>query len=119
VASGQRLYENKYGCNGCHSIGPDGGKVGPALDRAGFRLNGTWVYRWLKNPQAMNAETRMPALGMSDADAKAVTLYLTTLKGETADDAAAAPAAAAVEASEAKKPAEKKPAEKKPAEKKK
>jgi mono/diheme cytochrome c family protein len=119
VAYGQRLYENKYGCNGCHSIGPDGGKVGPALDRAGFRLNGTWVYRWLRNPQAMNAETRMPALGLSDADAKAVTLYLTTLKGENADDAAEAPAAAVAEATEEKKPAEKKPAEKKPAEKKK
>jgi mono/diheme cytochrome c family protein len=94
VALGQRLYENKYGCNGCHSIGPDGGKVGPALDRAGFRLNGTWVYRWLKNPQAMNAETRMPALGLSDSDAKAVTLYLTTLKGETSEDETATPAAA-------------------------
>ena len=76
VELGQRLYENKYGCNGCHSIGADGGKVGPALDRAGFRLNGTWIYRWVKNPQAMKPETRMPALGLSDADAKAVTMYL-------------------------------------------
>jgi mono/diheme cytochrome c family protein len=88
---GQRLYENKYGCNGCHKIGDDGGLVGPALDRAGFRLNGTWVYRWLRNPQVMNAETRMPALGLSDADAKAVTLYLTTLKGETSEDEAETP----------------------------
>ena len=80
VELGKRYYEDKYGCNGCHAIGGEGGKVGPALDRAGFRLNPTWVYRWLKNPQAMNAETRMPALGLSDADAKAVTMYLTTLR---------------------------------------
>jgi mono/diheme cytochrome c family protein len=113
VALGQALYEDKYGCNGCHSIGDDGGKVGPALDRAGFRLNGTWVYRWLKNPQAMNAETRMPALGLSDADAKAVTLYLTTLKGDTSEDEAEAPAEAPPEAAAEKKPADKKPAEKK------
>jgi len=113
VALGQVLYEEKYGCNGCHSIGPDGGKVGPPLDRAGFRLNGTWVYRWLKNPQAMNAETRMPALGLSDADAKAVTLYLTTLKGETSEDEAEAPAEDPPEPTTEKKPAEKKPAEKK------
>jgi len=93
VALGQRLYENKYGCNGCHSIGDDGGKVGPALDRAGFRLNGTWVYRWLKNPQAMNQETRMPALGLSDADAKAVTLYLTTLRGAKPEEPTEATAA--------------------------
>ena len=82
---GKRLYANKYGCNGCHSVGEEGGKVGPALDRAGFRLNGTWVYRWVKNPQAMKPETRMPALGLSDADAKAVVLYLGTLRAPKAE----------------------------------
>ena len=87
VELGQRLYENKYGCNGCHSLGAEGGKVGPALDRAGFRLNGTWIYRWLKNPQAMKPETRMPALGLSDADAKAVTMYLGTLRAPAQPDA--------------------------------
>ncbi|HLZ34689.1 MAG TPA: c-type cytochrome [Nitrospira sp.] len=83
--TGKRLYSNKYGCNGCHSIGEEGGKVGPALDRAGFRLNGTWIYRWVKNPQAMKAETRMPALGLSDQDAKAVTMYLGTLRAPKAE----------------------------------
>lgn len=86
---GKRLYSNKYGCNGCHRIGEEGGKVGPALDRAGFRLNGTWVYRWVKNPQAMKPDTRMPALGLSDADAKAVTMYLSTLRAPRADEAVA------------------------------
>ncbi len=86
---GKRLYVNKYGCNGCHAIGEEGGKVGPALDRAGFRLNGTWVYRWLKNPQAMKPETRMPALGLSDADAKAVTVYLGTLRATKTEEVAA------------------------------
>lgn len=85
VEHGKRLYSNKYGCNGCHSIGTEGGKVGPALDRAGFRLNGTWIYRWVKNPQAMKPETRMPALGLSDADAKAVTMYLGTLRAPKPD----------------------------------
>jgi len=89
IELGKRLYQNKYGCNGCHSIGEEGGKVGPALDRAGFRLNGTWIYRWLKNPQAMKAETRMPALGLSDADAKAVTTYLGTLRAPKAEEAPA------------------------------
>ena len=77
---GKQLYLTKYGCHGCHKIGEEGGKVGPALDRAGFRLNPTWVYRWLRNPQAMKADTRMPNLGLNDADAKAVALYLKTLR---------------------------------------
>jgi mono/diheme cytochrome c family protein len=85
---GKRLYVNKYGCNGCHAIGDEGGKVGPALDRAGFRLNATWIYRWLKNPQAMKPETRMPALGLSDADAKAVTMYLGTLRAAKIEEVA-------------------------------
>lgn len=82
---GQRLYKNKYGCNACHRIGEEGGGVGPALDRAGFRLNPTWVYRWVKYPQAMKPETRMPNLGLSDQDAKAVTMYLATLKAPRPD----------------------------------
>ena len=117
VAYGQRLYENKYGCNGCHSIGPDGGKVGPALDRAGFRLNGTWVYRWLKNPQAMNA-------GNQDAGARAQRCRCQGRDAvpddvERGDNLRMRPRPqlqAAAEAPAEKKPAEKKlQAEKKPA----
>jgi mono/diheme cytochrome c family protein len=89
VELGKRLYSNKYGCNGCHSLAGEGGRVGPALDRAGFRLNGTWIYRWVKNPQAMKPETRMPALGLSDADAKAVTAYLGTLRAPRTEEAPA------------------------------
>jgi mono/diheme cytochrome c family protein len=85
VERGKRLYENKYGCNGCHNLAGEGGKIGPALDRAGFRLNATWIYRWLKNPQAMDTHTRMPALGLNDADAKAVTMYVATLRAPKAD----------------------------------
>ncbi len=77
---GKRLYVDKYGCNGCHSLNDVGGLVGPALDRAGFRLNGTWIYRWIKNPQSFKKHTRMPNLGVSDADAKALTYYLDTLR---------------------------------------
>jgi mono/diheme cytochrome c family protein len=82
---GKRLYQNKYGCNGCHKINDEGGKVGPALDRAGFRLNPTWVYRWLRNPQVMKPDTRMPNLGLNDADAKAVSMYLRTLRAPKPD----------------------------------
>lgn len=82
---GKRLYSSKYGCNACHRIGEEGGVVGPALDRAGFRLNPAWVYRWVKYPQAMKPETRMPNLGLSDPDAKAVAMYLATLRAPKPD----------------------------------
>ncbi|MBI4400684.1 MAG: c-type cytochrome [Nitrospirae bacterium] len=81
----KRLYMNKYGCNGCHRIGEEGGIVGPALDRAGFRLNPTWVYRWIRYPQSMKPDTRMPNLGISDPDAKAIAMYLATLRAPRPD----------------------------------
>ncbi|MBL8074865.1 MAG: c-type cytochrome, partial [Nitrospira sp.] len=31
VDRGKQLYENKYGCNGCHNLAGEGGKIGPAL----------------------------------------------------------------------------------------
>ena len=80
VELGKKLYTDTYGCNGCHSLNDVGGLVGPALDRAGFRLNPTWIYRWIRNPQAMKKHTRMPNLGSSDADARALTYYLGTLR---------------------------------------
>jgi mono/diheme cytochrome c family protein len=76
---GKQLYFNKYGCNACHKIGTTGGEVGPALDRAGFRLNPAWAYRWIRYPQIMKAETKMPNLGIGDEDAKAIVFYLKTL----------------------------------------
>lgn len=93
VALGKRLYSNKYGCNGCHKIGDQGGLVGPALDRAGFRLNAAWIYRWIKYPQAMKRKTRMPNLGITDQDAKAITLYLKTQRAPKADKPIAPPGA--------------------------
>ena len=82
---GKKLYSEKYGCNACHSVNDIGGIVGPKLDRAGFRLNATWVYRWILNPQGMKKHTRMPNLGISTDDAKAITLYLETLRAPKPD----------------------------------
>lgn len=92
AALGKRLYSNKYGCNACHALAEEGGKVGPALDRAGFRLNPTWVYRWIKYPQSMKTETRMPNLGITDPDAKAISMYLSTLRAPRPDQVADKPA---------------------------
>ncbi len=80
VAYGKEVYEDTYGCAACHSIGGQGGRSGPALDRAGFMSNADWLYRWIKNPQAIKPRTKMPALGLTDEDASAVVAYLNTLR---------------------------------------
>lgn len=80
IEEGKTLYSDKYGCDACHAIAGFGGVVGPELDRAGFRLNATWIYQWIRSPQAMKRKTRMPNLGLTDEHARAVTAYLGTLR---------------------------------------
>lgn len=78
-------------CIACHAIGgtPMQGKVGPSLTRYGERLTlGAGMFpndqdhlvRWLKDPQGMKPGNKMPNLGLSDEDAKAIAAYLLSLK---------------------------------------
>lgn len=81
VESGKSLFIDKFNCNGCHvyKTGEMGGVVGPDLRISGDRLNPDWTYQWISNPQAMKPDTKMPSLGLSEDEAKAITLYLGTL----------------------------------------
>ncbi|VAX25505.1 hypothetical protein MNBD_NITROSPINAE02-1184 [hydrothermal vent metagenome] len=83
IANGKELFEDTYGCLACHSVGGEGGNIGPPLDRAGFMSNADWLYRWVKNPQGLAPHTKMPSLGLSDEDAMAVVAYLKTLQSPT------------------------------------
>jgi len=84
IEYGKELYEDTYGCPTCHSLGGEGGRIGPHLDRAGFMSNADWLYRWLKNPQGISPHTKMPTLGLTDEDAMAVVAYLKTLSAPPA-----------------------------------
>jgi mono/diheme cytochrome c family protein len=80
IARGQGLYREKYGCQSCHIVGGNGGYVGPPLDRSGERLQPGWIYRWLLDPQKYKPETLQPRTGLTEAEAKDITAYLTSLK---------------------------------------
>lgn len=77
---GKKLAGDKYACTACHTIGEEGGHIGPYLDRSGIRLNPKWIYRWIQDPQSFRKDTKMPAFGMPEKDAVAITLYLMTLR---------------------------------------
>lgn len=80
-----------FGCGTCHTIpgvrGADG-KVAPPLSwfaRRSFiagQLPNTPenLVRWLKDPPAVEPGTAMPALGLTDAQARDIATYLHTLK---------------------------------------
>ncbi len=80
ITRGQGLFREKYGCQSCHIVGGTGGYVGPPLDKTGERLQPGWIYRWLLNPQKYKPETIEPRSGMSEAEAKDITAYLSSLK---------------------------------------
>lgn len=105
IDQGEKLFRKKKSCLACHQVvanenndeedegeeeeGEDveaegiaeGGRVGPNLLRAGFLYPPEWLYVWLKNPQDIKPETKMPNLGLNDDEEKAIIAYLASLKG--------------------------------------
>ena len=78
---GKELYEIKYQCQACHTVGASGGYVGPSLNNAGNWLTPAWIEAWLRNPQSLVPGTIEPHRAFTDVEVKALTAYLLTLRG--------------------------------------
>ncbi|MEN8129553.1 MAG: cytochrome c [Pseudomonadota bacterium] len=62
---GKILFKKKQACYGCHRIPGKGGKEsggfsGPSFVGAGERLQGDWIYSFIKDPKPFIAAGRMP-----------------------------------------------------------
>jgi cytochrome c oxidase subunit II len=89
AAEGKAVY-TRSACVGCHTIrGVSAGLLGPDLTHFGGRAlfgAGLWpntaehVVAWLKDPPALKPGSKMPNLHLSDAEAKALAVYLAGLK---------------------------------------
>lgn len=80
---GRELYR-QLGCVGCHQINTQGGYVGPDLSDTGRRLRPGWIDAWLRAPQRYAPGTAQPDYGLSEADARALTAYLSGLTAPAA-----------------------------------
>jgi cytochrome c oxidase subunit 2 len=87
---GQRVFASTA-CVNCHTVSGTSanGKFGPDLTHlmtratiaSGAAANTHEMLRlWIKNPDAIKPGSKMPAMGLSDADLDAVTAYLETLR---------------------------------------
>lgn len=81
----------RYGCGGCHLI-PGvvgaGGKAAPSLEHLASQIyiSGNLpntpgnVMRWIESPRSILPKTKMPELGIGDAEARDITTYLWSLR---------------------------------------
>jgi mono/diheme cytochrome c family protein len=89
VERGRQLFYSKYACQSCHiaDYKKDKGYIGPALAQVGERLNADWIYHWLKDPQSLRPGTIEPNQHLSDDEARALTAFLVSLKGQPRQEA--------------------------------
>jgi len=95
AALGKQLYEVKYQCQACHTIGATGGYVGPNLNNAGNWLTPAWIEAWLRNPQALIPDAIEPHRAFTEDEVKALTAYLMTLREGSKPEKSAASSTAA------------------------
>ena len=63
-------------CQACHSLGGEGGHVGPALDGVGGRFESGALRTWLADPASVKPGTTMPKLPLSDQQLTDLTSFL-------------------------------------------
>jgi mono/diheme cytochrome c family protein len=70
------------GCVRCHTVGGQGGHVGPDLTHVGADPSHTldWFMQRVSNPRAWNPSSRMPAFQGNSRDLVALAGYLAGLK---------------------------------------
>lgn len=67
-------------CIACHSLGGQGGAVGPALDGVGARRDADYLHRWLADPQSVKADARMPKLPLTPGQIDELVAFLSHLE---------------------------------------
>jgi mono/diheme cytochrome c family protein len=66
----------QFGCQGCHQLNGEGGKLGPALDGVVANKGEAFVLKKLADPKFNNAASAMPKYPMTQAELKAIVDYL-------------------------------------------
>lgn len=67
-------------CVACHSLGGEGGTIGPVLDNIGDRRDITYLRAWLTDPMALKADSKMAKMPLSEADITELSAFLSQLK---------------------------------------
>lgn len=77
-ADAKGIFKTK--CAACHKIGGEGGAIGPDLSKVGASKDKEWLKKWLKDPKAVKADSKMAKVDLTDAELDALASYLSGLK---------------------------------------
>ncbi len=66
-------------CTACHSVGGEGGKVGPPLDVIGNKFTRDDLKAWISDPQKIKPDTTMPKIDMTAEQLDEIANYLLSL----------------------------------------
>jgi mono/diheme cytochrome c family protein len=66
----------QFGCQGCHEIRAEGGKLGPTLDGVISSKGEAFVLEKLANPRFNNPASAMPKYPMNKEEMKAIIGFL-------------------------------------------
>ncbi|MCA9067464.1 MAG: hypothetical protein KDA84_00975, partial [Planctomycetaceae bacterium] len=78
---GQILFRS-IGCLACHTVsneGHSGPFGGGDLSKVGSKRTESWLFTWLKSPQSLNADHRMPLVKLSEIERSQLALFLSDL----------------------------------------
>ncbi|MBI3766445.1 MAG: c-type cytochrome, partial [Ignavibacteriales bacterium] len=78
VLAGHRLYQ-ELKCSYCHSIGGQGGLVGPELDKVVGEQTEEWLKKHFRDPQTLSPGTVMPKLNLLDDEITVLVAYMKSL----------------------------------------
>ncbi len=79
ASAGQQLITDRA-CTACHKLGANDGGIAPDLSYEGLMRDEQWVFDHFKNPRSRVSDSIMPSFRFVDADFRAMTAYLTSLK---------------------------------------
>jgi len=75
TSNGRALF-GELRCVSCHAVNGRGGTMGPELTHIGDKVRRDWLFAYLKDPHAVQADTPMPQYRVTDDQWRDVTAFL-------------------------------------------
>jgi ubiquinol-cytochrome c reductase cytochrome b subunit len=84
-------YFRRESCTSCHSVGGQGGAIGPDLTRITVHRDAAWLIQHFKSPASVRPGSSMPPIVLTDAQLNSLAAFLLKLNPDNATALTVAP----------------------------